>query len=175
MAEAGAGAGAGPRLAERLAAFAAEATFDRLPAAVTDSVRQRVLDILGICVAASPLDISGAAREWVVDQGGRPQANAVGMAEPVPAVLAAFVNGVLAHSLDYDDTHLPSVLHPSACVVPAALAAAQYAGADGRTTIAAIAVGLENLRPAGHGRVQQRLQELGGRGPAGGSPPGCRR
>ena len=29
-----------------------------------------------------------------------------------------FVNGVLAHSLDYDDTHLPSVLHPSASVVP---------------------------------------------------------
>jgi 2-methylcitrate dehydratase PrpD len=136
-------AAAAPRLAEQLAEFATKSTFDRLPAEVTDSVRQRVLDILGICVAASPLDTSGAAREWVLDQGGRPQAHAVGVAEPVPATLAAFVNGVLAHSLDYDDTHLPSVLHPSACVVPAALAAAQYAAADGRATIAAIAVGLE--------------------------------
>jgi 2-methylcitrate dehydratase PrpD len=45
--------------------------------------------------------------------------------------------------LDYDDTHLPSVLHPSACVIPAALAAAEHAGADGRRTIAAIAAGLE--------------------------------
>jgi 2-methylcitrate dehydratase PrpD len=143
MTEASAEADVEPRLAERLAAFAAEATFDRLPAAVIDSVRQRVLDILGICVAASPLDTSAAAREWVHDQGGLPQALAVGVAEPVPAVLAAFVNGVLAHSLDYDDTHLPSVLHPSACVVPAALAAAQYAAADGRATIAAVAVGLE--------------------------------
>ncbi len=41
---------------------------------------------------------------------------------------ASFVNGVLAHSLDYDDTHLPSVLHPSASVVPAALAAAKLVG-----------------------------------------------
>jgi len=61
----------------------------------------------------------------------------------MPATLAAFVNGVLAHSLDYDDTHLPSVLHPSASVVPAALAAAQAAGADGQALISAVAAGLE--------------------------------
>ena len=37
-----------------------------------------------------------------------------------------FVNGVLAHALDYDDTHLPSILHPSASVVPASLAVAEW-------------------------------------------------
>jgi 2-methylcitrate dehydratase PrpD len=67
----------------------------------------------------------------------------VGGGPPVPAALAALANGVLAHSLDYDDTHLPSVLHPSAPVIPAALAAAELAGASGRDTIRAIAVGLE--------------------------------
>jgi 2-methylcitrate dehydratase PrpD len=132
-----------PALAERLGEFAVASTFDRLPPDVVDSVRKRVLDILGICIAASQLDTSSAARGWVLDQGGRPQAQAVGIPGQVPATLAAFVNGVLAHSLDYDDTHLPSVLHPSASVVPAALAAAQAAGADGRKVIAAIAVGLE--------------------------------
>lgn len=145
-------------LAGQLAAFAARATFDQLPAEVIDSVRLRVLDILGICVAASRLDTSQATRDWVTDQGGRPQAHAIGMPEPVPATFAAFVNGVLAHSLDYDDTHLPSILHPSACVVPAALAAAQYAAADGRATIAAIASGLEicvRLGMAGYRRDSQ--------------------
>ena len=63
-----------------------------------------------------------------------PQATAVGVADAVPAAQAALVNGVLAHSLDYDDTHLPSVLHPSASVVPAALAAAEAAGAAGAGT-----------------------------------------
>ena len=47
-------------LAGQLAAFAARATFDQLPAEVIDSVRLRVLDILGICVAASRLDTSQA-------------------------------------------------------------------------------------------------------------------
>ena len=67
------------------------------------------------------------------------------------------LNGVLAHSLDFDDTHLPSVLHPSAPVVPAALAAAEHAGATGARRVAAIAVGLEVVRPARHGRVRRGL------------------
>jgi 2-methylcitrate dehydratase PrpD len=127
----------------RIGDFAAGVSYQRLPADVVASVRLRVLDTLGICVAATGLDTSAAARDWVLDQGGRPQAQAVGLPGRVPAALAGFLNGVLAHSLDYDDTHLPSVLHPSASVIPAALAAAQAAGADGRAVIAAIAAGLE--------------------------------
>lgn len=130
-------------LAQQLARFAASSTYDTLPADVIDSVHGRVLDILGICFAATELETSRAAAAWVAAQGGAPHATAIGLDERVPAAQAAFVNGVLAHSLDYDDTHLPSVLHPSASVVPAALAAAQAAGADGKALIAAIAVGIE--------------------------------
>jgi 2-methylcitrate dehydratase PrpD len=133
----------GSTLAERIGAFAAAARFERLPDDVVDSVRKRVLDVVGISVAAASLDTSRAVRRFAAEQGGRGQASAIGVAERVPAAQAALVNGVLAHSLDYDDTHLPSVLHPSASVVPAALAAAEATGADGQATIAAIACGLE--------------------------------
>ena len=44
---------------------------------------------------------------------------------------AALVNGTLAHGLDFDDTHQESVVHVSAGVVPAALAAAEEVDADG--------------------------------------------
>lgn len=142
-------------LAQQLGRFAAETTYESLPAEVAASVTSRVLDILGICAAASPLETSDAARAWVAEQGGSPQASAIGMLERVTASQAAFVNGVLAHSLDYDDTHLPSVLHPSASVIPAVLAAAQHNGSSGREVIAAIAVGLEvciRLGMAGYDR-----------------------
>lgn len=132
-----------PTLAQRLATFAATTPYEALPADVVDSVRKRVLDLLGICVAALDLPTSQAALGFVADQGGRGQAHAVGLDAALPAPLAAFANGVLAHSLDYDDTHLPSVLHPSASVVPAALAMAELVGASGRETIRAIAIGLE--------------------------------
>src|SRR5699024_11143351 len=94
------------------------------------------------------LETSQAALRWVKMQGGVDHANAIGLNERVPAAQAAFVNGVLAHSLDYDDTHLPSVLHPSASIVPAALVAGQSVGADGRAIISAIAVGIDAcIRP----------------------------
>ena len=130
-------------LAQQLGDFAAATSYDDLPDTVVDSVRKRVLDTVGIAVAAAPLETSRAARAWAASQGGTPAASAVGLPDRLPASLAAFVNGVLAHSLDYDDTHLPSVLHPSATVVPAALAAAERTGADGRELIRAIALGLE--------------------------------
>jgi 2-methylcitrate dehydratase PrpD len=145
-------------LAERLGCFAVEHDYERLPEEVRASVRQRTLDTLGIAVAATRLDTSRAVSEYAQAQGGRAEAHAVGVPEPLPAELAGLVNGTLAHSLDYDDTHLPSVLHPSATIVPASLAMAEAAGRDGRDTIAAIAAGLEicvRLGMAGYDREAQ--------------------
>lgn len=130
-------------LAEQLGDFAATSYADGVPDDVATSVQQRVLDVLGLCVAAHRLPTSAAAVGHVLDQGGHAQATAVGAPTRVTAAQAAFANGVLAHSLDYDDTHLPSVLHPSASVVPAALAAAEHAGASGEQVVRAVAVGLE--------------------------------
>ena len=112
-----------PTLGQVLAEFAVTSYQHGVPAEVRTSVRQRVLDTVGIAVAASGLDTSRAVLGYVTEQGGRPQAHAVGVPTLLPAPLAALANGTLAHSLDYDDTHLPSVLHPSASVVPAGLAA----------------------------------------------------
>jgi 2-methylcitrate dehydratase PrpD len=125
---------------EQLARFAATAS---IPAEVRAVVRQRVLDTLGVSLAAVRLDTSAAVIDRAREQGGAPQAHAIGVREAVPAASAAFVNGVLAHSLDYDDTHLPSIVHPSASVVPAALAAAEMTGASGVDAAVAIATGLE--------------------------------
>ncbi len=135
----------GTTVAESLAAFAETTVRDGAPPAVRASVRQRVLDILGLQLAALELSTSQAAIGYVAEQGGAAQAHVMGMPGRYPAAWAAFANGVLAHSLDYDDTHLPSVLHPSASVVPAALAAAETAGADGARLLDAIAVGIETV------------------------------
>lgn len=132
-----------PTIGQQLAEFAVNTTYPNLPDDVSRSVRQRVLDIVGISIAATQLPSSAAVTSYAMEQGGKPEAHAIGVPQAMPASLAALVNGTLAHSLDFDDTHLPSVLHPSATVVPAGLAAAESAGASGAQAIAAIAVGLE--------------------------------
>lgn len=135
-------ADASTTLATRLAGFAADTRFEALPEAVVASVRDRVLDTLGIELASSGRGLGEAALEVARERSGTPRATAVG-GEALAAGEAAFVNGVLAHSLDFDDTHLPSVLHPSASIVPACLAAAEAAGASDGELITAIAVGIE--------------------------------
>jgi 2-methylcitrate dehydratase PrpD len=132
-----------PTLSRRLADFAVACRDGHLPDEIVADVRRRVVDILGICVAARRLDTSAAVISLVTDTGGAPQASVVGEKIRVPAAQAAFANGVLAHSLDYDDTHLPSVLHPGASVIPAAIAAAEAEAAPPRRLVAAIAAGIE--------------------------------
>ena len=56
--------------------------------------------------------------------GGLPTCTVIGFRDRLPAAWAALVNGNrCAHGLDYDDTHTESVVHVSASVVPASLAA----------------------------------------------------
>lgn len=114
-----------------------------LPPEVARSVRLRILDVLGLSVAAQDLPTSQMILSYAEAQGGAGKSTAIGSNTPLPASLAALVNGVLAHSLDFDDTHLPSVLHPSASVVPVGLAVAEMCGSSGEELTAAISVGLE--------------------------------
>src|SRR5208282_2194431 len=56
---------------------------------------------------------------------------------------AALVNGASAHALDYDDTHMTMMGHPSVPVIPAVLALAETEGAGGRAILEAIVAGIE--------------------------------
>ena len=105
-------------LTQHLADFAAQTTFDDLPAEVVHSVELRFLDTLGICLAARTFGLADGVQQMVQVWSGKPEARVIGAALACPAPNAALVNGTLAHSLDFDDTHLPSVLHPSASIVP---------------------------------------------------------
>ncbi len=114
-----------------------------VPPEIRAGIPSRIVDIVGIAVRACPLDTSRAATGFALAQQSGHQATAIGAGQRMAAAEAAFVNGVLAHSLDYDDTHLPSILHPSASVVPASLAVAEWREATGAALVDAVAVGLE--------------------------------
>jgi 2-methylcitrate dehydratase PrpD len=130
-------------LVQEISGFAARVRNGDVEKGILIDARRRVTDIIGIALAASGMDtariVEGVIRGW----GGEEQSGIIGKADRYPAVSAALMNGTLAHSLDYDDTHLPSVLHPSAAVVPAALAAAEASGATGRELLCAVAAGDE--------------------------------
>jgi 2-methylcitrate dehydratase PrpD len=128
----------------RLASHCAETSFARLPADVRDKLKRHVLDWLGVTLAArehaeSTPSILGGLGE---DSGGGP-ATVVATGEQRPADRAAGINGALAHSLDFDDTHRESSLHPGAPVIPAALAVAERTGATTERLLAGVSAGFD--------------------------------
>lgn len=130
---------------ETLARFAASLRPDDIPADVTARAKLLIFDTFGIMVRAThdasstPALLRGAARLGY--EGGA--ISAAGLDTGYTAPGAALINGTLAHSLDFDDTHAGGSLHPSAPILPAALAAAEMSGANGRDLLAAVIAGYE--------------------------------
>ncbi len=137
--------GPGMTITQTLSAFTADITLSRLPPEVVQRARFLVLDLVGNIVRArhdaeSTPSLLAAAR-------------ALGMADGCCFVFgdparytppgAALLNGALAHSLDFDDTHAAGTLHPGAPVIPAAIAAGEMAGASGADVLAGIIAGYE--------------------------------
>lgn len=138
---------------ERLARFAAEG----MPSELRADMARRVLDVIGNSLAATSEPAAQAVRDVVAGWGGPESATTIGYGQRVPAPAAALVNGTLAHALDFDDTHLPSVLHPSSPVVAAALAAAEARGASGARLLDAAGVGVEITVRLGMAGYDERL------------------
>lgn len=130
-------------LGTQLADWAAGLRFEDLPAEVVADCRLRLLDTLGVALAAVPLPIGVAVRKACRAMGGGDAATVLGEGSRSSAANAALVNGTLAHAMDFDDTHNESVMHPSAPSVSAALAACEAIHASGRELIVGIAIGNE--------------------------------
>jgi len=144
---------------QRIAAFAATLAFEDLPADTVAAAKLHALDALGCGLAGLAAGEGafavGAARE--ANCGG--PATAIGIPGGLPAGEAALLNGTLCHVLDFDDTHPDSVVHVSAAVTPAAIAAAEQAGRGGRELICALVLGNEvstRLGMAAGGRFHAR-------------------
>jgi 2-methylcitrate dehydratase PrpD len=78
------------------------------------------------------LPFSGAATSAII---GRP--------ERLDAMGAAFVNAISANLLDFDDTHLDTIIHPAAPVAAPLLALAQARGFSGQAVLTAFILGVE--------------------------------
>ena len=129
-----------------LAEFAANTKV--LAPNIAADARERILDVLGNSLAgrAESLhesDPDRAVERVVAAWGGTPTSSVIGSELKLPSASAALINGTLAHILDFDDTHLPSVLHPSASIVPTALAVAEEVNASPDQILRSVAIGIE--------------------------------
>ena len=140
---------------ETLCQFAHELEFANIPPTVVHQAKLLILDFLGIALAACSMEIDKPLRAMAIALTGKIPAtentshesgpcSAIGEKYRMPAANAAFLNGALGHSLDFDDTHSKSIIHTAAPVVPAALAGAEAFQKTGKDMIRACVAGFES-------------------------------
>ena len=142
-------------ITEKLARFVCATRLDEIPQAALAAARDALIDTVGVALAGTLEPVAEIAMRWISELGARPQATVLAQTLRTSPAEAAFANGICAHALDFDDSMTSLRGHPSATLVPAALAVGEVTAASGAELLAAYAVGLEIAgtvgRAMGHG------------------------
>ena len=125
-----------------LAAVLATVTYPDLPAQTIADTRRSVLDWLGSALAGA-VETPARLMQTIVAGMGTSDEAMVFASGRASAAAAAMANGVASHILELDDVHKGSTLHAAAPIIPAALAVAEREHADGKSFLAAVALGYE--------------------------------
>src|SRR5262249_21101596 len=104
-------------------------------AAIAESKRC-ILDFLGVAIGAADDEAPRLALETACELGGAPQATVLAFGQQTSVTNAALVDGILSHVLDFDDTHIPTILHPTGPVMAAGLPVAEWRHRTGKELIA---------------------------------------
>ncbi len=147
-------------LSRRLAEFAAALRLADVPAHVRERAKLHVLDAIGVGLASNAYAYARRAVSGVEAMGTSGSCTVLGRRERFAVRDAALLNGILIHGLDFDDTHLASIVHPTATSLPCALSLAESIDASGEEMLAAYLAGAETAIRIG-GAVKGGFHHVG--------------
>ncbi len=143
-------------VARIVADFVSRIEAGDLPDDVAHQAKRSLLNFVGGAVGSAYAPVVETAVR-VLEPFRGPQTNTlIGRHERFDALSASFINAVSANLLDYDDTHLRTVIHPTAPVAPPALALGETRPLSGAQVVTAFALGAEiecrigNMVTGGH-------------------------
>ena len=140
------------KLTAHLAEFVVNTQLSAVPSETVELGKKSILDGLGLALSGSKGETAPLIQNYVASLGfGSVGATVLGSAAKLPPRFAALVNGIAIHVDDYDDTQLAAakdrvyglLVHPTVCVLPAALATAEISRKSGKELLVAYQVGVE--------------------------------
>ena len=132
-----------PSSTRALARFLATSRWEDVPEVVRHEGRRSLLNFFAAALSghADPL-IARMLRVLAPVSGSR-VATVVGQRARLDVLGAAFVNTATVNVQDFDDTHMPTVIHPTAAVASPLLAWSEHTPVDGRALLHALILGID--------------------------------
>jgi 2-methylcitrate dehydratase PrpD len=128
---------------ERLGRFVAASRWEALPPSLRHEGKRSLLNFAGCALGVAHSPPVEMALRVLIPLSGADRVTVLGRTERLDLLGAAFINAIGGNLLDYDDTHLRTVIHPTAPVAPAVLALAEQRGFSGAAMLHALILGME--------------------------------
>src|SRR5712671_6068198 len=126
-----------------LARYVVNSRSADIPDAVKREGVRSILNWLGCAVGAARHEAVEAALAALIPFAGPAQASVLGREDKTDILTAALLNGITSHVFDFDDTHLPTIIHPAGPVASAILAIAEMQQVSGKDFLNAQILGVE--------------------------------
>ncbi len=130
-------------MTRRIARFVVETDASSIPAEVYEHVKVALLDWYGVTMAGKDDPLVLRLVRLAETLGGREQATILGHGRKTQVCQAALVNGAASHALDYDDTLVSFLGHPSVALFPGLLALAEWRGLSGGDLLTSYILGFK--------------------------------
>jgi 2-methylcitrate dehydratase PrpD len=130
-------------ISSRLAAFAARTQWTDLPPEVRHEAKRALVNFFATALAGCNDPALQAAEKVFSRFRSDSACSVIGRPAGTDALHAASLNAMSGNVFDFDDTHLPTIIHPTAPVAPALLAQAQTRRMTGQDLLLAFVIGVE--------------------------------
>lgn len=130
-------------LSSALAAYVAGSRFDSIPQDVRDHGVRAVFNGFGTALGGSSDPAITRLADTFIAFTSKGASSVIGHNALYDIQSAAFLNAAAMNVFDFDDTHMPTIIHPTAPVLPAVLALAERIGASGADVLHATILGME--------------------------------
>lgn len=126
-----------------LAEFIVNTNKDNISAEAYEHAKVAFMDWVAVTLGGKDDPVVTKLLEYEYVLGGNPQATILGHEVKMNISQAALINGAASHALDYDDTLVSFLGHPSVTLFPSLLALSEWKDISGRDFLTAYLVGLQ--------------------------------
>ncbi|WP_439631946.1 MmgE/PrpD family protein [Shinella sp.] len=126
-----------------LSSYVAASRFEDIPDDVRHEGLRSFLNWLGCAIGGSSHETVDRTLAALLPLSPSDKAGILGRHERIDVLNAALINGISGHVLDFDDTHLKTIIHPAGPVAAAILAYAELRPVSGIDFLHAFILGVD--------------------------------